>query len=327
MTVSPSTFSGPSPEDRHRVAVVRCAGYEPELVRQRLAEGFALLGGLEALVGAAKSVLVKPNLFAAMRPERAQTTHPALVRATCDAVGRIGASAAVGDNPVFGFTALTYRVTGMREALRGSGSPLVSLRKTTARDAPDGRRVTRFLLPERLADFDRLVSLPKLKAHALMGLTGAVKNSYGLVHGGGERKLLHLRHADPDAFAEMLLDLDAVARPALYVVDGVVAADGNGPRHGRPRPVGVLVLGTNGTAVDFVLARIVGLPAETVATLRVALRRPEWRDPERRIEVVGTPLSALGPVEFQPATPGGVIRALPGPLRDALIRRSRKPRP
>jgi uncharacterized protein (DUF362 family) len=310
--------------DRRRVAVVGCADYDPSRVRAALDEGLALLGGPETFAAAGDRILVKPNLFAAMRPERAQTTHPALVRALCDVVAASGAVAEVGDNPVFGFAGLTYRVTGIAAALRGSGARLVDLRQTVPRAFPDGRRATRFLLPERLAGYRRVLSVAKLKTHTLMGLTGAVKNAYGLVHGRGARKVLHLRHADPDAFAEMLLDLDAAVRPALYVVDAIVAADGNGPRHGRPRPVGAIVLGTDGTAVDFVLARMVGFPATEVVTLRVALRRPEWSDPDARIEIVGTASGGLPRVEFLPATPGGIVRALPGPLRDALLRRSRR---
>ncbi|MBN1496340.1 MAG: DUF362 domain-containing protein, partial [Spirochaetes bacterium] len=51
-----------------------------------------------------KRVLVKPNILSGNPPEKAVTTHPALVRAVVAHLARQGAEVMVGDNPgVFGY--------------------------------------------------------------------------------------------------------------------------------------------------------------------------------------------------------------------------------
>jgi uncharacterized protein (DUF362 family) len=304
------------PAEAVRVAIVRCETYAPPAVRDALARGMELLGGWPGFVARGARVLVKPNLMAAMAPDRAQTTHPAVVRALVDLLRDQDATAFVGDNPVFGFRRFTYWRTGMTAALRGSGARLV--------DLSDTRRAARgFRLPQNLGEFAAVVSAPKLKAHNLMGMTGAVKNSYGLAHGRGARKRLHLRHPEPDDFARMLLDLNEAIAPRLHVVDAIVGAEGEGPRFGTPKNIGCLVLGADAIAVDFVLAALIGAPADRIATLRAAAERPEWRTPFARIVLLGDPLDSWPRPAFRiPERPGGLVGALPAALRNYLIRRA-----
>jgi uncharacterized protein (DUF362 family) len=303
-----------------RVAIVPCAEYDPAAVRDALVEALGFFGGLSAFVHPGQRVLLKPNLFAAMTPEQAQTTHPVLVRAMCDLVQEAGAAAFVGDNPVFGRPWHVYRRTGVAAALEGSGATLADLSDTAMTTLPNGRIVNALPLPRNLASFNHVISLPKLKSHTLMGMTAAVKNNYGLVHGRGFRKRLHVRLADPDLFARMLLDLNDNLRPTLIVVDAIVGSDGHGPRHGTPRRVGCLVVGRNAVAVDFVLARIIGAAPASIGTLKLA---PQ--EAARSIEILGAPIERVACPDFRlPERIGGLIQALPGPLRRRLIRASRE---
>jgi len=310
-----------------RVAVVKCEDYSPAPLRRAIETGLDLLGGMNALAEPGQKVLLKPNLFAAASPDSGLTTHPHLVRVLCSLIQEAGGQAFVGDNPVFGFKRLTYSRTGMKTAVEGTGAKLVSLHRTRKRTAPHGRRARAFLLPENLADFDRIVSVPKLKTHQLMGMTGAVKNAYGLVHGGGERKKLHFLHPDPSDFARMLLDLNDLVRPHLHVADAVTGSDGNGPRFGKPKKLGCIVLGTNALAVDFVLAGIAGLPLERIWTLRIAMEEEGWSRPEANLELLGDPPEAISGDAFDlPPRQGGTVALLPAPIRNALIRYSRRTR-
>ncbi len=313
------------PQQRARVAVVGCPDYSPGPLRQAVESGMDLLGGIGTLAEPGQKVLIKPNLFAAVSPNSALTTHPNLVRVLCSMIREAGGRAFVGDNPVFGFKRLTYARTGMRQAVKGTGAELVALNRTRRQPVANGRRAQTFLLPENLADFDRIVSVPKLKTHQLMGMTGAVKNSYGLLHGKGERKKLHLLHPDPADFARMLLDLNDLVRPHLHVADAVLGSDGNGPRFGKPKKLGCIVLGTDALAVDFVLARIARLPLDRVWTLQVAMQEEGWDDPDVNLEILGEPPDALHGDAFElPRKQGGFVSLLPGPVRKALIDLSRR---
>ena len=306
-----------------RVAIVRCESYQPEVLRRSLLEGLDLLGGIDALLHPAQHILLKPNLFAAASPERALTTHPALVRTLCMLLQERGTKASLGDNPVFGFTSLTYRRTGISEALRGTSCRLVDLRRTVPHSVPRGRLLRTVPLPRDISRYDRIVSIPKLKTHQLMGLTGAVKNSYGLVHGRGIRKRFHLLYPDPYDFARMLLDVNDSVDPDLFIVDAVTASDGNGPRWGSPRQVNHLVLGTDAVAVDCVLSKIVGIPLRRIWTLHAAVQERHWEEPFPNIAVLGVPIEeALCRNFVPPPAQGGLVSALPRPLRDALSRYS-----
>ncbi len=310
---------------KHRVAIVPCSSYSTGEVMQALRQGLDLLGGVEQFLGDGKRLLVKPNLFAAVKPESALSTHPAMIGAMISLLNECGAQVLVGDNPVFGFSRLTYRRTGMLSALSGKNARAVSLKDTAPRAHACGRVIDRLLVSRLLDDVSAVISLPKLKAHNLMGMSGAVKNNYGLVHGGGIRKRLHLRFPVPDDFARMLLDLDELIAPTLYVVDAIVASDGHGPRFGKPRHVGAIVLGTSAVAVDFLLADLIGIPPEKVVTLRVAMQEAAWRQPAEAIETVGASVTDLRCVDFNhPPGGGGIVSVLPAPLQRWLIRRSQK---
>ncbi len=310
---------------KHRVAIVPCSSYSPDEVAQALQQGLELLGGVEQFLGDGKRLLVKPNLFAAVKPERGLSTHPAMIGATISLLNKGGAQVLVGDNPVFGFSRLTYWRTGMLSALPAKNACAVSLKDTVPRGHSSGRVIDRFLVPRLLDDISAVISLPKLKAHNLMGMSGAVKNNYGLVHGDGIRKRLHLRFPVPDDFARMLLDLDEFIAPTLYIVDAIMASDGHGPRFGKPRHVGAIVLGSSAVAVDFVLADLIAMPPEKVVTLRVAMQEAAWRLPAEAIETVGATVAELRCVDFNhPPGGGGIVSVLPAPLQRWLFRRSQK---
>jgi ferredoxin len=74
-------------------------------------------------------------------------------------------------------------------------------------------------------------------------------------------------------FAAMLVDLNQLVAPVLYLVDGVVGMEGDGPRNGVPKQAGLLLAGTNGFAVDLVMADIMDFPAERLPVAAEALLR------------------------------------------------------
>ena len=96
------------------------------------------------------------------------------------------------------------------------------------------------LILEALAA-DGIVSLPKLKTHGMVRVTGAVKNQFGCIPGllKGE---FHARMPDVDLFGQLLVDLNLYLRPRLFVMDGIIAMEGNGPRrtgrNGHADPAG-----------------------------------------------------------------------------------------
>ena len=64
--------------DKTKVYLARVDDYIPELLEQKLREGFDAIGGVRELVKE-KKVFVKINQLSNRSPEKAVTTHPLVV--------------------------------------------------------------------------------------------------------------------------------------------------------------------------------------------------------------------------------------------------------
>jgi len=67
--------------------------------------------------------------------------------------------------------------------------------------------------------------------------------------------------------ARSLVDLNRLIRPRLFVMDAIVAMEGNGPRGGDPRHVGLLLVSDDPVAVDTLGCRIMALDPALVHTV------------------------------------------------------------
>ena len=245
------------------VALVRCAGYGIDDVRAAVRRGIDLLGGVGEFVSEGERILLKPNLLVPRPPERAVTTHPAIFRAVAEILLDGGAALAYGDSPGFGTTAWAARRSGLADVAEALRIPAADFGQSETVSFPDGRLIKQFTLARGVLETDGIVSLPKLKTHGLTRITGAIKNQFGCIVGPLKPEF-HARLPDVDRFARMLVDLNRCLRPRLFVVDGVVAMEGNGPQGGRARPMNVLLFSRDPVAVDATICRLIGLDPDLV---------------------------------------------------------------
>lgn len=248
-----------------RVAVVRCSTYERAAVLQAVTRAVDLVGGIRSFIQPDERVLVKPNVLSGDPPERAATTHPSVVGAVASLVRNAGATAAVGDSPGIGSTAGAMRKAGILEAIASSGAQVATFDVATKTEFPHGERLRQFMLAHDAHAADAIVSVAKLKTHALERVTGAVKNQLGCVYGLYKARL-HVEIPDPLEFATALVDLTRLLSPRLYVMDAIVGMEGNGPRSGDPRPIGAIIVSTDPVAVDATACRLIGLDPTFVPT-------------------------------------------------------------
>lgn len=248
------------------VAVVACESYEPRVVDAALRRGLELLGGVEAFVRPGEHIVLKPNLLVASAPDKAVTTHPEVFAATARAFIDAGASLSWGDSPGVGGGLGAGKRAGIAAVADELGIGYADFSEPAEVSFPEGDLVKQFTLARPVVQADGLITLPKLKTHALTRLTGAVKNQFGCVPGllKGE---FHVRMPDVDHFCRMLVDLNLCIWPRLAIMDAVVAMEGNGPRGGTPRQVGVLILSADLVAVDEVGCAIMDLDPELVGTV------------------------------------------------------------
>ena len=251
---------------KSKVVLLPCREYDEEKIHMLLKQGLDFLGGVETLIPKDAKILLKPNLLKKAEVEKAVITHPVVVGAFAGILRENGyENIVLADSCGHGTTQAVIRGTGMDTYLEKYHIPAVDYSEGVKTAYPQGVQAKEFILPKELLEQDCVISLSKMKTHALERITGAVKNSYGFIYGFHKAKG-HTQYPSADSFARMLIDLNKCVAPKLYVMDGIVAMEGNGPGSGDPVPMNVLLMSTDPVALDSVFSRLVYLKAEMVPT-------------------------------------------------------------
>lgn len=304
----------------------RLDSYDRQRTRAAIEELLLPLGGISSFVKPGQRVLLKPNMLAGKGVEAAVTTHPEIVRAVIELAQGAGGIVSVGDSPGVGSPRQVAQRCGILSVIEESGATFAPFAESV-RVTPCNGTFHHFDIARDIIEADVIINLPKLKTHQMMGMTCAVKNLFGAVV-GLQKPHVHLQAgADKGYFAQMLLELAEQIRPALTIVDGVMAMEGDGPGSGDPVHLGLLLAGVETRAVDVVAADLIGLDPESIWTLVVAQRSTPplpWTT-MAEIELCGHPLDELRPRAFKPAKNTeihfGVPKLLQRPLRRALSAR------
>lgn len=256
--------AGQEPASRSCVALVRCDSYDGAVVDEAVRRGLALLGGPHQFVEPGEHILLKPNVLVASTPEQAVTTHPAVLGAVARQLQAAGAHLTYGDSPGFELrSGGAARRAGLAAVAGDLGIAMADFSSGETISFPEGHLIKQFTIASGVLVADGIVSLSKMKSHGLTRITGAIKNQFGCIPGMLKPEF-HARLPGVERFSQMLVDLNLLLRPRLYVMDAVIAMEGNGPRSGTPRLVSVLLLSTDPVALDAVACRIVNLDPELV---------------------------------------------------------------
>jgi uncharacterized protein (DUF362 family)/ferredoxin len=273
-----------------RVALVQCGSYRISEVERAVARGLELLGGVGSFVASGDKIVLKPNLLVGRSPERCVTTHPSVFRAVATLFQSAGAVLTYGDSPGFGKPQTAAQRAGLFDVAQDLGIPLAEFTRGETVSFPEGRQNKQFTVAQGVLDADGIVSLSKMKTHGLTRITGAIKNQFGCIPGPLKAEF-HARLPMADVFSRMLVDLNRLLKPRLFIMDGVVAMEGNGPQNGTPRPMNVLLFSSDPVALDATFCRLVDLDPQLVLPIRygAALGLGNSED----VEIVGDPIDAL----------------------------------
>lgn len=291
-----------------KVGIFSCSEYDPHKVKATLEAGLAPFGGIAAFIDNGDKVLLKPNLLTAASPEEVVCTHPAVLEGVILLLEGACQEIWVGDSPGFGSTKAVATAAGLEAVCRRRGVELVPMNNPVPLACPGGKTDQEFHVADWVVKADKIINLPKLKLHGLMTFTGAVKNMMGILPGVAKGKM-HVKHPGKTGFAQMLLDVYSCAKPVLNIMDGIVAMEGAGPRSGRPKEVGLLLVSDDGIALDSVACNIIGLAPMAVPTNRLGHKRNLGQGNLRKIETVGTDLSSARVQDFDLGH-GGKFRLL-----------------
>lgn len=292
---------------KSKVSIVKCSRYNPGEVLQAAEKAFDLLGGMSLFIKKGEVVLIKPNMLSGRPPEDGVNTHVDVVRACVRLVKRCGATAIIGDTPGGSVSAKeAYESSGFLSMAREEDVDLAEVN--------DVRMVNGIPIASYFFECDRIISVPKMKTHSLMALTGAIKNMFGAVAGLSKSER-HKKFPKPEEFANVLVDVFEKVRPHLVLMDAVIAMDGDGPAAGRLRDVGLLLASQDGVAVDSVFSHLIGMDPYDILSTKEAARRGLGQIDLEDIEILGERLKDSFIKDFRLPGPKLIIK-----LPDFIVR-------
>ena len=297
------------------VSIVKCENYDEEKVLGGLRQSIDLIGGIRAFVREGSRVLLKPNLLFGKSPEKAVTTHPAVVKGVIQILREAGGVPFIGDSPSVGSLMRTAEKAGIKAVANEMKCPLVEFNNPVLPSQRRGNIFKQLEIDQTVLEADVIINLPKFKTHSLTLLTLGVKNLFGCVP-GPRKALWHLKAGeDRKTFAQILVDIYQVIQPSLTILDGIVGMEGNGPNSGRPIPLGLILASRDSVSLDQIACDLVGISRESLLTNRVAIEQGLGKD---GIEVVGERVEDVRIPHFQFPTLSQPDWNLPGFLRRAL---------
>ena len=267
------------------VALIRCADYSGTKIAEAIAKGFDLLGGVDKFVSAGDRVLLKPNFITPKRRHYATQTDPAVIVETAKLLKDFGARPFVGDSPAWSNVFACVKALKLEEPLRKLSVPVKQL--SNPRWCRVGKSNTKVGISSVALDADVIINLPKFKTHQQMVATIAVKNMFGCV-AGKQKALWHFRKGERERdFCELLIDIFNFLKPAVTIIDGVVAMDGRGPISGRARGLGWIIGGTEPIALETICCKLVNIKPDDLPIIRTARQMDFGCLDEGRIEILG----------------------------------------
>jgi uncharacterized protein (DUF362 family)/Pyruvate/2-oxoacid:ferredoxin oxidoreductase delta subunit len=297
-----------------RVALVRCGSYDEPNVAEAVQNGVELLGGMAQFIHSGEKILLKPNVLAGEPPEKLVSPHPVIFKAVARLALEVTPHLSYGDSSGFGRPAVQMRKAGFAEVARSLNIPLADFENGREVQFKESPFIKHFSLVNGVLDADGLISIAKFKTHQLTRITGAVKNQFGCVPGLFKPEF-HIKLPNPLDFARMLVCLNLFIRPRLYVVDAVVAMEGNGPRGGTGRRMNALLFSADPIALDATLCRMVQLDPLHVPTMQPGHEWGLGTYLAEEIELVGDPLESFFTPSFNvvraPVRPVTSSRAVP----------------
>ncbi|MCK5679182.1 DUF362 domain-containing protein [bacterium] len=236
-----------------------CTEYDAVKIAASLRSALVMLG-LENRIKSGDQVLLKPNLVMAKDPQLAVTTHPEVVRAVAMVLSDCGARLYLGDSPGFGALDSVLEKCGMKPVLREFAITVTSFDVEEVVFDKQNLVAKKLTLAASAFQFDKIINLPKLKTHSMMGSTLAVKNLFGFIP-GLKKPMWHLRAGhDRHFFARIMFDIYRQVVPTWNFLDGIIGMEGEGPTSGTPRNFNLLALSADAPALDCLVEKWLGFP-------------------------------------------------------------------
>jgi len=249
------------------LVIIRKSSYLYETLKPQVFAMLDRLGGQRLISGS--RVLIKPNLLTPATPQQALLTHPTVVRAVVEYTLEHGVHPLIADSPGMGSFSRVLRDSGIQEALAPFDVECRPFQESLKVDI--GEPFGFVDIAREAVESDFIINLPKFKTHSQMLLTLGVKNLFGCIVGYRKPEWHMKTGVNRQLFARLLVQLSQRLSPAVTILDGILAMEGEGPgKRGTPKEIGLLLGSDSALAIDRAICRILGLEPDQVPILKAA---------------------------------------------------------
>jgi uncharacterized protein (DUF362 family) len=263
----------------HGQLYAKAASFEtPDLVAVKNGEpdamfnqAITMMGGMKKFVKKGQTVLVKPNMSFARKPEIGATTNPLLVKSIVAHCFGAGAKKVyIFDNVAsssYGMAQKCYKESGIEEAAKSAGALVApgNNEKYYQKVAiPDGKALTSTEVHELVLEADVFINVPILKNHNYTHQSIAMKNLMGVVW---DRMKYHYSDLE-----QSIADFCLFHKPDLNIVDAYRVMQRFGPRGSTPDNVALkktLLISKDIVAVDAAASKVYGMEPERVRHIKL----------------------------------------------------------
>jgi uncharacterized protein (DUF362 family) len=277
--------------------------YEEDIVqiKQKIEETINLaVGGIDNIVQEGETVLIKPNLAFQAPPESYSVVDPRVIEGMVAFLKEKSKAKAVwvGDNPSLGMhvghSRPAFAAAGMYDAaMRGGADRVIYFdeEELVEVDIPGAKLFKKAKVFKPFLDADRVINLPKMKAHLAGTMSLGLKNWNGIIpneHPSSQQQGTH--RID---LGQKFADLYRLRKADLTFIDGIIAMEGQGPHVGTPVEMNLFIAGTDTVAVDAVTSYVVGFETIEIPSVRIAATEGLGERDIAKIEIVGTPIAEV----------------------------------
>jgi len=226
-------------------------------------------------------VAIKPNLCAPFPYYTGATTNPKVVEEIIkifqDSVKEI---VIIESNGYLATAEESFEASGLKTMCDYFGVKLVNL----SNDAKvplkrEFKALQDFKCPRTFLKADAIINVPVMKTHSLTTVSLGMKNMFGIV---GERK-----NSYHNKLSDTVCDVLSIRKPELNVMDATIGMEGEGPIHGRPKRMNLLLASTDIVALDITVCKVMKINPAQVEHIQKAAYYGLGEASEGKIEVVG----------------------------------------
>jgi uncharacterized protein (DUF362 family) len=237
-----------------------------ERAKEPVYKALDLIDYKSALQGYSR-VLIKVNFITDKTWETGATTDPLVVEAIIDKLKPLGVTINVVESDATMTNAdKAFETTGMNDMCQRNGVEFINLRYVKDKvslDVPNEEVLGSITVPKIVTE-SAIISAAKLKTHSSTGVTLGMKNLFGLLPDKFKAKY-HAR-----GISKVIVDINTVIKPALTVIDGFVAMEGQGPVDGTPVKMDLMIASEDVVAADATGCRVMGIDPHSLSHIRRA---------------------------------------------------------